>query len=104
MWGMATGAAWIAAITIDCHDADAQRRFYREALVGTDMARRRQVGRSLSYADPHPGLGSGNPVCGAGWTNCPICGASLALSSASQPLPWALITDEAGPEALLRPK
>lgn len=34
---MATGAAWIGAITIDCDDADAMRRFYKEALGGVDI-------------------------------------------------------------------
>lgn len=30
-------SAWIGAITIDCDDADAMRRFYAEALGGVDI-------------------------------------------------------------------
>ena len=30
-------SAWIGAITIDCDDADAMRRFYAEALGGSDL-------------------------------------------------------------------
>jgi hypothetical protein len=37
MQGMATQAAWIGAITIDCEDSESMRRFYREALGGVDM-------------------------------------------------------------------
>ncbi len=37
MSDLAAQTAWIGVITIDCDDAEAMRRFYREALGGVDM-------------------------------------------------------------------